>query len=49
MITIYKHINQNNITYYSKIENGKIIFSFSPDFEDIWSEDDEKLYGIKTS
>jgi len=39
-------INTNGETYFSKVgENGEIIYSFSENFEDTWSQEDEDLYG----
>lgn len=44
--TITEHVNQNGILYFSTTDvDGKTIYSFSPDFEDIWTQDDEDLYG----
>jgi len=38
--------NANGETYFSKEdENGEMIFSFSENFEDTWSQEDEDLYG----
>lgn len=43
---IQNHTNKNGETYYSRTdENGKTIYSFTTDFEDIWTQDDEDLYG----
>lgn len=40
--TITTHTNDNGIEYYSTTdENGNTIYSFSRDFEDIWTQDDE--------
>jgi hypothetical protein len=36
------HKNKNGIEYYSTTdENGETIFSFSPSFNDIWSQEDQ--------
>lgn len=44
MKTITKHTNANGIAYYSTAdENGETTYSFTTDFEDIWSQDDEDL------
>ena len=43
---INTHTNKNGEKYYSKEgENGEMIFSFSEDFRDTWSQEDEDLYG----
>lgn len=43
--TITEHVNQNGITYYSTTdENGNTIYSWTPDFEDFWTQDDQDLY-----
>ncbi len=38
--------NPNGETYYKGIcpFTGEVIYSFSADFEDFWSQDDEDLY-----
>ena len=36
------HINNNGTTYYSTTdENGHTVYSFSQDFEDIWTQEDQ--------
>tara|TARA_R110002020_G_scaffold414910_1_gene624369 strand:+ start:142 stop:312 length:171 start_codon:yes stop_codon:yes gene_type:complete len=38
--------NDNGETYYKgEMEDGFIVYSFSEDFEDYWTEEDEILYG----
>jgi hypothetical protein len=44
---IKKHVNDNGIAYYSKQADEGKIFSFSQDFEDYWTEDDEALHTRK--
>lgn len=40
------HTNQNGIPYYSRPDDEHgTIYSFSVDFEDIWTQDDQDLYG----
>ncbi len=39
------HTNKNGDTYYSKEEDGETIYSFTLDFEDIWTQEDEDLHG----
>lgn len=40
-----KHTNENGIPYFSKLsDDGSTIYSFSEDFEDIWSQDIQDLY-----
>lgn len=47
-IEIKTHTNKNGETYYSRSdENGDTIYSFTPDFEDIWTQEDEDLYGTR--
>ena len=42
MKTIETLKNQNGETYYSTTdENGQMIYSFTEDFEDIWTQDDQ--------
>lgn len=42
MKNITTHTNANESTYYSTTdENGQTIYSFSPDFSDIWTQDDQ--------
>lgn len=42
MNTIESHTNANGTAYYSTTdENGQTIFSFTQDFEDIWTNDDQ--------
>jgi hypothetical protein len=42
MKNINTHTNANGIAYYSTAdENGETIYSFTEDFEDTWSQDDE--------
>lgn len=44
--TITEHVNQNGITYYSTTDDsGNTIYSFNRDFDDVWGQDDEDLYG----
>lgn len=39
------HKNHNGILYFSTSdETGETIYSFSPDFEDIWTQDDQDLH-----
>ena len=46
---INTHTNANGQDYFSKEgENGEMIFSFSEDFRDTWSQEDEDLYGEST-
>ena len=44
---INTHTNPNGEDYFSKEdpENGETIYSFSEDFEDIWNQADEDIYG----
>jgi len=43
---INTHTNPNGEKYFSKVgENGEIIYSFSENFEDTWSQEDEDIYG----
>jgi len=43
---INTHTNPNGEKYFSKKgENGERILSFSENFEDTWSQEDEDLYG----
>lgn len=38
--TIATHSNEKGVPYYSTTdENGKPVYSFSPKFDDIWTED----------
>jgi hypothetical protein len=49
-MTITTHINKNGLQYFSTTdENGKTIYSFTQDFEDTWSQDDEDLYGSENA
>ena len=42
MSTITAHTNDAGTAYYSMTdENGQTIYSFTDDFEDIWSQDDQ--------
>jgi hypothetical protein len=42
MTIIKSHTNATGATYYSTTdENGQMIYSFTPDFEDIWTQGDE--------
>lgn len=42
------HINANGISYFSKVsDDGETIYSFTEDFEDIWSQDDEYIHALK--
>jgi hypothetical protein len=37
-----EHINHNGVTYYStEDEDGQTIYSFTEDFEDIWTQEDQ--------
>ena len=48
MTTTY--INANGILYFSKIsEDGLTIYSFTEDFEDTWSQEDEDLHALPTN
>ena len=39
------HKNDNGEAYFSKTnEDGETIFSFTQDFEDYWSQDDQDLH-----
>jgi hypothetical protein len=41
------HTNKNGIIYYSKTdENGKTMYSFTEDFEDIWTQEVQDEYEI---
>jgi hypothetical protein len=43
---IQTNTNKNGETYYSReYENGETIYSFTKDFEDIWTQEDEDIYG----
>lgn len=43
------HKNHNGETYYSKTnEDGETVYSFTETFEDIWSQEDQDLYGGET-
>ena len=45
MSNITTYTNANGIAYYSTTnENGETIYSFTEDFEDIWSQDDQDLH-----
>ena len=36
------HMNAAGVVYYSTTdEDGQTVYSFSPDFDDIWTQDDE--------
>lgn len=40
------HTNKNGINYYSKTdENGEIIYSFTIDFDDTWTQEEQNLHG----
>jgi hypothetical protein len=42
MNNIQSHTSPKGITYFSTTdENGQTIYSFSEDFEDIWTQDDQ--------
>ena len=42
MKTIESHKNNNGTTYYSTTDdNGQTIYSFTVDFEDAWTQDDQ--------
>ena len=42
MNTIESHTNATGTIYYSTTdENGQTIYSFTEDFEDIWTQDDQ--------
>lgn len=44
MKNINTHTNANGIAYYSTTnENSETIYSFTEDFDDIWTQDDEDL------
>lgn len=46
--TITAHTNANGIPYFSKVaDDGSTIYSFTEDFEDIWSQEDEDLHALK--
>jgi hypothetical protein len=48
MNTIHTHTNHNGINYYSTTnENGETIYSFTTDFEDRWSQDDQDYQATK--
>lgn len=39
------HINKNADIYYSKMDETRgVIYSFTPDFEDIWYQEDQDTY-----
>ena len=41
MKSIQSHTNTNNETYFSTTDkDGQMIYSFSEDFEDFWTQDD---------
>jgi hypothetical protein len=41
------YINTNGIIYYSKTdENGQTIYSFTEDFEDIWTQEVQDEYEV---
>jgi len=43
---IQTHTNNTGDIYYSKTDDsGDTIYSFTKDFEDIWSDDDQSIYG----
>jgi hypothetical protein len=41
MTTIECHTNASGEIYFSTDEDGETIYSFSKDFDDIWTQDDE--------
>ena len=41
MKTITTHTNANGIPYYSMQDSGQTIYSFSRDFADIWTQEDQ--------
>ena len=43
MNNIHKHINSNGTIYYSTKQLGETIYSFTEDFEDIWTQDDQDI------
>jgi len=46
MKTITTHTNKNGIAYFSTTdENGQTIYSFTQDFEDTWTQDEQDAYG----
>jgi hypothetical protein len=48
MSNITNHTNTAGVTYFSKVtDNGETIYSFTEDFEDIWTQDDEDLHSPK--
>ena len=43
---ITAHTNQNGVLYYSRPDDEHgTVYSFRVDFEDIWTQDDQELYG----
>tara|TARA_R110002051_G_scaffold10865_1_gene40470 strand:+ start:308 stop:451 length:144 start_codon:yes stop_codon:yes gene_type:complete len=42
-MNITTHTNKNGETYFSKGEGEETIYSFTRDFEDIWTKADEDL------
>ena len=42
-MNITTHTNKNGETYYSNGEGDDTIYSFTRDFEDIWTQADEDL------
>lgn len=48
MNTISTHKNHNGILFFSTDENGETIYSFSPDFEDIWTQEDQDFHNQKS-
>ena len=49
MQTINQHKNHNHILYFSTSnETGETIYSFTPDFEDIWTQEDQDLHNQKS-
>ena len=42
------HANAQGIPYFSKVDDdGATIYSFTEDFEDIWTQEDEDLHSLK--
>jgi len=41
MKTIKAHTNASGETYYSTTESGQTIYSFSQNFDDTWTQDDQ--------
>ena len=43
--------NKDGETYYKSVDDisGEIAYSFTEDFEDVWNQEDEDLYGESTT